>query len=166
MDTKSLNDISLGETVSNYSFDPHEEVVVPVGGNSSTTPMTMNGVEVIVKDKEYTEDEIEDFKDTAKKYFKIDDELKVLQKKIIILRKEKNKYTKDILDFMEHNSIKDVNTNSGKLRYMTTYKKAALNKKYIKSKLAEYFKNNDKALDCYKFIDNVTKTAQSKLKRY
>ena len=91
--------------------------------------------------------------------------MKILQKNDPA-KKDKLKYTKDILDFMEENSIKDVNTNSGKLRYTVTYKKESLNKKFIKTKLAEYFKNNDKALDCFKFIDNRVKKEQTKLKRF
>ena len=83
-----------------------------------------------------------------------------------VLRKEKVKCTKDILEFMENNSIKDINTNSGKLRYTVTYKKGSLNKKHIKIKLAEYFKNNDKALECFKFLDNRDKIEKAKLKRF
>ena len=151
MDTKSLNDISLGETMSCYS--------VKVNNIKKDDKESSN------EKQDYSKDEIEDFKQTAKKYFKLDDELKMLQKKMTILRKEKIKCSKDILEFMENNSIKDINTNSGKLRYTVTYKKGGLNKKFLKSKLAEYFKNNDKALECYKFIDNRDKIEQTKLKR-
>ena len=149
MDTKSLNDISLGETMSYANLKENELEK-----------------EEVVDQKKFTEDEVENFKETAKKYFAIDDEMKILQKKMTLLRKDKLKYTKDILEFMEENSIKDVNTNSGKLRYTVTYKKESLNKKFIKTKLAEYFKNNDKALDCFKFIDNRVKKEQTKLKRF
>ena len=150
MDTKSLNDISLGETMSCYSVKVNE--IKPVNKDAEVK-------------EEYSKDEIEEFKLTAKKYFKLDDELKMLQKKMTLLRKEKIKCTKDILEFMENNSIKDINTNSGKLRYTVSYKKGGLNKKYLKNKLAEYFKNNDKALECFKFIDNRDKVEQAKLKR-
>ena len=78
-------------------------------------------------------------KKLQKKYFKLDDQLKMLQK-MTLLRKEKVKCTKDILEFMENNSIKDINTDSGKLRYTQTYKKGSLNKKYIKSKLENILK--------------------------
>ena len=149
MDTKSLNDISLGETMSYANLKENELEK-----------------EEVVDQKKFTEDDVENFKETAKKYFAIDDEMKILQKKMTLLRKDKLKYTKDILEFMEENSIKDVNTNSGKLRYTVTYKKESLNKKFIKTKLAEYFKNNDKALDCFKFIDNRVKKEQTKLKRF
>ena len=149
MDTKSLNDISLGETMSYANLKENELEK-----------------EEVVDQKKITEDDVENFKETAKKYFAIDDEMKILQKKMTLLRKDKLKYTKDILEFMEENSIKDVNTNSGKLRYTVTYKKESLNKKFIKTKLAEYFKNNDKALDCFKFIDNRVKKEQTKLKRF
>ena len=102
MDTKSLNDISLGETMSCYS--------VKVNNIKKDDKESSN------EKQDYSKDEIEDFKQTAKKYFKLDDELKMLQKKMTILRKEKIKCSKDILEFMENNSIKDINTNSGKLR--------------------------------------------------
>ncbi len=153
MNTKSLNDISLGETMSCYSLKVND--IKPVNKNTDNS-----------EKEEYTEDEIDNFKQSAKKYFKIDDELKMLQKKMTILRKEKMKCTKDILEFMENNSIKDINTNSGKLRYTVSYKKGSLNKKHIKSKLAEYFKNNDKALECFKFLDNRDKVEHAKLKRF
>jgi hypothetical protein len=176
MDTKSFDNISLGENMSHYSFeinnpDTINENTNNVGENTNNVTENTAGENIInesenINKKKFTNDEVDEFKESARKYFKIDDELKILQKKTLLLRKEKIKCTKNILEFMEYNSIKDINTNSGKLRYTVTYKKDALNKKLIKSKLAEYFKNNDKALDCFKFIDNRSKTEQAKLKRF
>ena len=37
--------------------------------------------EEVVDQKKITEDDVENFKETAKKYFAIDDEMKILQKK-------------------------------------------------------------------------------------
>ena len=192
MDTKSFDNISLGENMSHYSFeinnpDTINENTNNVAENTNNVAENINNVtentnnedentntagehsineSENINKKKFTKDEVDEFKESARKYFKIDDELKILQKKTLLLRKEKIKCTKNILEFMEYNSIKDINTNSGKLRYTVTYKKDALNKKLIKSKLAEYFKNNDKALDCFKFIDNRSKTEQAKLKRF
>ena len=192
MDTKSFDNISLGENMSHYSFEINNpdtinentnnvveninnigENIINDSENTNTVGENINNIgENIINEseninkKKFTNDEVDEFKESARKYFKIDDELKILQKKTLLLRKEKIKCTKNILEFMEYNSIKDINTNSGKLRYTVTYKKDALNKKLIKSKLAEYFKNNDKALDCFKFIDNRSKTEQAKLKRF
>ena len=192
MDTKSFDNISLGENMSHYSFEINNQDTINentnnVGENTNNTGENINNtgentnnagentknvgentnnIDNNINKKKFTKDEVDEFKESARKYFKIDDELKILQKKTLLLRKEKLKCTKNILEFMEYNSIKDINTNSGKLRYTVTYKKDALNKKLIKSKLAEYFKNNDKALDCFKFIDNRSKTEQAKLKRF
>lgn len=112
-----------------------------------------------------TEDDFEEFKENAISYFTIDDEIKTLNKKLRELRKQKSDCTKNLLEFMGDNKIKDINTNSGKLKYVVTSQKERMNNKYIKKKLLSYFNSNDKALECFKFIDNREKVDIAKLKR-
>jgi len=111
------------------------------------------------------EDDFEEFKENAISYFTIDDEIKTLNKKLRELRKQKSDCTKNLLEFMGDNKIKDINTDSGKLKYVVTSQKERMNNKYIKKKLLSYFNSDDKALDCFKFIDNRDKVDVPKLKR-
>ena len=111
------------------------------------------------------EDDFDEFKENAISYFTLDDEISTLNKKLRELRKQKNDCTKNLIEFMGDNKIKDINTDSGKLKYVVTTKKERVNNKYIKKKLLSYFNSDDKALECFKHIDNREKVEVPKLKR-
>ena len=111
------------------------------------------------------EDDFDEFKENAISYFTLEDEIKTLNKKLRELRKEKNDCTKNLIEFMGDNKIKDINTDSGKLKYVVTTQKERVNNKYIKRKLLSYFNSDDKALECFKHIDNRDKVEVPKLKR-
>jgi len=68
--------------------------------------------------------------------------------------------------FMNNNNIEDLSTESGKLKKNIKYSKKPLNKKNLKSKLLEYYKNNELQSDAlFKFIDNRDKEEKIELKR-
>ena len=62
------------------------------------------------------EDDFDEFKENAISYFTLDDEISTLNKKLRELRKQKNDCTKNLIEFMGDNKIKDINTDSGKLK--------------------------------------------------
>jgi hypothetical protein len=111
------------------------------------------------------DDDFDEFKENAINYFTLDDEISTLNKKLRELRKQKNDCTKNLIEFMGDNKIKDINTDSGKLKYVVTTQKERVNNKYIKKKLMSYFNSDDKALECFKHIDNREKVEIPKLKR-
>ena len=108
-------------------------------------------------------DEIEDisienkiaFKNLAKSYFNIDDDIRAAEQLIKTKKKERKELTEKILLFMKENEIDDLDTNKGTLQYTVNERKIGLSKKVLQNKLLNFFdKEEDKALDLFKFLDN------------
>lgn len=136
----------------------------------SVTSVNTEEVKLTTEDKELlsklTDDDITEFKERALEYFEYDDQLSELNKKIREIRKNKNDCGKKLLEFMGDNKVGGVKTGVGKLKYVVTTQKERMNNKYIKKKLMSFFKSDDKALECFKHIDNREKVEIPKLKRY
>ena len=133
----------------------------------STTVNTIQKIETSNEDLDISKTDVEfnDFKENAINYFVYDDEIKKLTKKAKELRKKKLDCTKQLLEYMGDNDIKNINTDNGKLKYVMTKQKEKMNNAYIKKKLAAYFNSDEKALDCFKFIDKRGKIDVPKLRR-
>jgi hypothetical protein len=108
-------------------------------------------------------DEIEDisienkiaFKNLAKSYFNIDDDIRAAEQLIKTKKKERKELTEKILLFMKENEIDDLDTNKGILQYTVNERKIGLSKKVLQNKLLNFFdKEEDRALDLFKFLDN------------
>ena len=113
-----------------------------------------------------SKDDVTNFKIQAKKYFDIDDQIKLLQKNLNEKKKLRKQYSNEIILFMEKFNIDNLNTNNGKLKYYTSLEKKKLNKENLKLKFNEFFKNSDKALDCFKYLNNREKIERKRLKRF
>lgn len=112
-------------------------------------------------------EEIVKFKMLAKKYFEIDDQIRLLQKNLRDKKTARKMYSEKIIKFMDDFKIDNLNTNSGKLKYYTSLEKKKLNKENLKFKLTEFFNNNtEKALDCFKYLDDREKIERKRLKRF
>ena len=85
------------------------------------------------------------FKTNALKYLNIDNEIKKLKNIINEKKKEKDKLKLFILQFMNKNKLKDLNTQDGKLKYTITKSKKPLNKIFINKTISEYLKDEVKA---------------------
>lgn len=110
--------------------------------------------------------DFDDFKNNVKKYLSIDDDIKKLEKHIRELKQGKQKISGLILTFMNNHNIEDLNTETGTLKKNIKYLKKPLSKKNLKSKLLEYYKNNeDQSELVFKFIDNRAKEEKIELKR-
>ncbi len=115
---------------------------------------------------EIDNDIFESFKSNVKSYINLDDDIKKLEKHIRERKQSKQKISNEILVFMNNNNIEDLSTESGKLKKNIKYSKKPLNKKNLKSKLLEYYKNNELQSDAlFKFIDNRDKEEKIELKR-
>lgn len=102
-----------------------------------------------------TEEEVTNFKELAIGYFNIDDQIKQEESKVKELKKTRKEYTEKILDFMRDNSIDDLKTEKGKLKYTINHTKSGLSKKTLRMKLLEFFsENTDKADELFKHLDN------------
>lgn len=134
-----------------------------VSVNTEDVKLTNEDKEMLSK---LTEDDITEFKESAVAYFDYDDQLSELNKQIREIRKKKNDCGKKLLEFMGDNKVGGVKTGVGKLKYVVTTQKERMNNKYIKKKLMSFFKSDDKALECFKHIDNREKVEIPKLKRY
>jgi hypothetical protein len=93
---------------------------------------------------------LEEFKRDVTRWLSIDQEIKDLNKKVKSLRDEKNKQLEPkITLFMVHNNIKDLNTESGKLKCSEKQTKSGLSSKHIRDNLSKILSNDvvDKAMD-------------------
>ena len=112
------------------------------------------------------DEEIVKFKMLAKKYFEIDDQIRLMHKNLRDKKTARKEYTEKIIKFMDEFKIDNLNTNSGKLKYYTSLEKKKLNKENLKFKLNEFFNNNKKALDCFNYLDDREKIERKRLKRF
>ena len=107
-----------------------------------------------------------DFKDNAKLWIKLDDDINTLNNAIKERKKKKNEITPQLLDFMENHNINDLNTNDGHIKFQKSLRSKPLSKKYLISRLGDFFKNTSKGEKAVEFIyNNREKTQISNLKR-
>lgn len=105
------------------------------------------------------------FKKMAVEYFKIDDDIRAAENLIKTKKKERKELTENILAFMKNNEIDDLNTERGILQYTVNEKKVGLSKKVLQNKLLNFFdKQEERALDLFKFLDNREKVEKVTLK--
>ena len=109
---------------------------------------------------------LEMFKEKVKDWIHLDDDIKTLNNALKERKKKKNDLTPEILEFMEKFKIKDMNTETGKLKYSETVVKKPMNKEYIRKKLVDFLKNTQKADEATNFLLEQRETKVNiKLKR-
>lgn len=111
-------------------------------------------------------EEFSDFKRKVKDWLTIDDDIITLQNAIKERKKQKDRLTPEILDFMDRFEINDLNTNDGKLKFTKSLYTKPLNKKFLISRLGDFFKDFSKGEKVAGFIlDNRDKEEKIKLRR-
>lgn len=95
---------------------------------------------------------LEMFKEKVKEWIHLDDDIKTLNGHLKERKKKKTELTPEILEFMEKFNIKDMNTDSGKLKYSETIVKKPMNKEYIRKKLVDFLKSTQKADEATNFL--------------
>ena len=111
-------------------------------------------------------EEFSDFKRKVKDWLTIDDDIITLQNAIKDRKKQKDRLTPEILDFMDRFEINDLNTNDGKLKFTKSMYTKPLNKKFLISRLGDFFKDFSKGEKVAGFIlDNRDKEEKIKLRR-
>jgi hypothetical protein len=107
-----------------------------------------------------------EFKENSKTWFQLDDDIQTLNQAIKERKKKKNELTPELLDFMERYKIHDLNTQDGHLKYQKTIRSQPVSKKYLISKLADFFKNMNKSEKVVNFLyDGRDKKESYNLKR-
>ena len=103
----------------------------------------------------------------VREWVRVDNELRVLQKEILIRKKEKQNISKELMNVMKMNKIDVFDLKDGQLVYASTTVKKPITKKNLLSILSVYFQgNNDKAFELNNFIlDNRETTVKEKLVR-
>jgi hypothetical protein len=111
-------------------------------------------------------EEFSDFKRKVKDWLTIDDDIITLQNAIKERKKQKDRLTPEILDFMDKFEINDLNTNDGKLKFTKSLYTKPLNKNFLISRLGDFFKDFSKGEKVAGFIlDNRDKEEKIKLRR-
>ena len=90
--------------------------------------------------------------DSVKEWFKIDNELKVLQAEIKLRKERKKELTDALVTVLRDSDIDGWNTKEGKLEYVKTKTKASLNKQHIRASLAKFITNEEQVDAMTQFI--------------
>lgn len=107
-----------------------------------------------------------EFKEDIKTWLKLDDDIKTLSDAIKERKKKKNEISPTLLDFMEHHNINDLNTNDGHLKFQKTTRTKPLSKKYLITRLGDFFRSSSKGEKAVEFVyNNREKIEVSNLKR-
>ena len=110
--------------------------------------------------------EFMNFKKEVSDWITLDDDIRTLQKAIKERKDKKTELTPKILYFMEKFKINDLNTNDGKLKFSRSLYTKPLNKKYLISRLGDFFRDYSKGEKIAGFImDNRDKEEKVRLTR-
>ena len=91
------------------------------------------------------QNEINYFKEKVQRWVNIDKQIDVLEKQLKDLKKIRNKELEpEITKFMVNHNVKDLNTDTGKLRCQERKTKKGINKVNIKQNLSKYLTEQDK----------------------
>ena len=124
-------------------------------------------------------DKINTFKTAINNYISIDDQIKLHENTIKVLKKNRIPFETAIIETIKFNNIvgKDIKIGTNKLRFDNLETNSGLTQGHIKDSLTKYFiehysskmsaeKCNEKAMELYKYIlDSREKKERSVLKR-
>lgn len=103
---------------------------------------------------EFSETELNDFKNKVKQWLSIDSDIDKLQNKIKELKKTKKNIEPDITSFMVNYNISDLNTDKGKIKYNEIKTKKPLNKINIRNNLSQVINDNSQIEQAMQLIMN------------
>lgn len=107
-----------------------------------------------------------EFKENVKVWLQLDDDIKTLSDAMKERKKKKNELTPELLEFMEKYKIHDLNTQDGHLKFQKSTRAQPVSKKYLISKLGDFFKSMNKGEKVVSFLyENRDKKETFNLKR-
>ena len=92
--------------------------------------------------------------DNVKSWVTLDNNIKILNDQIKVLRNKKNIATNNIFSLLENKNIKNINISDGKLNLACINNYETITYKFLYECFAEYFKNNEQSEDLVNFIQN------------
>ena len=99
--------------------------------------------------------EIQYFKEKVQRWINVDVQISELEKQIRDLKKVRNKELEpEITKLMVEQNVKDLNTDTGRLRCQEQKTKKGLNKQNIKQNLSKFLKEEDKLNEAVDTIIN------------
>ena len=99
-----------------------------------------------------TNPEFIDFKENVKEWITLDDDIKTLNLALKERKQKKNELTPKVLEFMNEYEVHDVKTTDGQLKFSKSLTSKPLNKKYLVSRLGDFFKDYTKGEKAVDFI--------------
>lgn len=88
-----------------------------------------------------------------REWVRVDNEMRVIQKEMVIRKKEKKNISKELMEVMKLNNIDVFDLKDGQLVYASKEVKKPISKKHLLTVLAMYFNGNeDKASELNGFI--------------
>ncbi len=85
--------------------------------------------------------------DNIKTWVVLNNKIKVLQKELTMMRKEKKTITDKLVEVMKNNDIDEFDLNGGKLIYSKNKVKAPLSRKHLIDSLAKFYKNDTELVE-------------------
>tara|TARA_B100001287_G_scaffold192359_1_gene162592 strand:+ start:656 stop:1009 length:354 start_codon:yes stop_codon:yes gene_type:complete len=97
--------------------------------------------------------------ENIKMWMSLEDNIKLLSKKVSELKKQKKQLSDGLMDVMKNNEIDEFDCNSGKISYKRREVKKSLNKKDLMEILNNYYKGNSiEAERCSNYVMENRKT--------
>jgi hypothetical protein len=126
--------------------------------DSSDISSILNKIDQVEKDYDVDSDlnidkvKVATFEDNVKKWVECDDKITELRIQLSKLNRDKNKYNKNIIEFMRDQGLEDITTSTGTIKFNKDNKPETLTDKLLREKLVMYFTNSAQAEDLHNFI--------------
>lgn len=102
----------------------------------------------------------------VKVWIEADNEIREAQKSLLEKRRKQAGMTNQLALFMKTKGVDVFNISDGHISYTKTKKTAPLNRKHLEKALAEFFKNDETALEASQYILNTREVKEvEKIKR-
>tara|TARA_B100000035_G_scaffold307284_1_gene310336 strand:- start:473 stop:817 length:345 start_codon:yes stop_codon:yes gene_type:complete len=85
--------------------------------------------------------------ENIKTWVALNNKIKVLQKELTMMRKDKKNITDKLVEVMKNNDIDEFDLNGGKLIYSKNKVKAPLSRKHLIDSLAKFYKNDTELVE-------------------
>lgn len=109
----------------------------------------------------------QNFEESVKRWVLIDNKIKSAQDAIKELKKEKEKMGDNIAVYIKTNGLQEepINITGGKLKLAISKTTVPMSRKYIESRLAQYFKSASKAKEVVEFLYSDRETMEKEVIR-
>jgi methionine salvage enolase-phosphatase E1 len=108
----------------------------------------------------------EKLKTNIKKWIDNDNEIRILNKELLIRKKINKELTESLISIIQDSNIDTFDLKDGSIRYVRQNVKKSISKKYLFDVLNRYYENSAEALQVNNFIlENIEETIKEKIIR-